>query len=83
MMGNPLPCVSVNLFFTVEHDENHTEGVQGGHKRPDQTGDHQIKMTVRHRARQNLILTEEASSHQRQRGQRRAPDQEADVYQRN
>ncbi len=28
MVGNPLPCMSMNLFFTVEYDENHPEGVQ-------------------------------------------------------
>lgn len=40
-------------------------------------------MAIGHRACQNLILTEEACGDKRQCGQRRAPTEEADVYQRN
>ncbi|CNV33053.1 Uncharacterised protein [Salmonella enterica subsp. enterica serovar Bovismorbificans] len=40
-------------------------------------------MTVRHRPGQDLILTEEARSDQRQRRQRRAAHQEAGIHQRN
>ena len=83
MMGDPLPCVRVNLLFTVEHNENHAEGVQRGHKGADQARHHQVDMTVGHRPRQDLILTEEACGNERQSGQRRAPHQEADVHQRN
>ncbi|MNE80950.1 hypothetical protein D3C80_1775630 [compost metagenome] len=60
MMGNPLPCMRVNLFFAVEDDENHTEGVQRGHKRTDQTCHHQIDMTIRHSTCKDFVLTEEA-----------------------
>ena len=73
----------VNLLFTVEYDENHTESVQRGHKGADQARYHQIDMAVGHRASQNLILTEEACGDKRQSGQRRAPHQEADINQRN
>ncbi|MNY72421.1 hypothetical protein D3C86_2109770 [compost metagenome] len=65
----------------MEHDENHTEGVQRGHERTDQAGNHQVDVTVGHRTRQDLILTEEACGDQRQCRQRSAPHQEADVNQ--
>ena len=83
VVGDPLPCVSVNLFFTVEYDENHTEGIQGGHERTDQTRNHQIDMTIRHGTRKDFVLTEEARGDQRQCRQRRAAHQEADIHQRN
>ena len=70
VMSNPLPCVSVNLFFTVEYDENHTEGIQGGHERTDQTRNHQIDMTIRHGTGKDFVLTEEARGNQRQCSQR-------------
>ncbi len=66
-------CVRVDLFFTVEDDEDHPEGIQRGHKRPDQAGYHQVDMTVSHRASEDFVLTEEACGNQRQCGQRRAP----------
>ena len=79
----PFHGVSVNLFFSVEDDENHTEGVERGHKRTDQTCHHQIDMTIRHRTREDLILTEEARSDQRQCRQCCAAHQEAEINQRN
>ncbi len=41
------------FVLSVEDDENHTEGVERGHKRTDQTCHHQIDMTIRHRTRED------------------------------
>ncbi len=83
VMGNPLPGVRMNLLFTVEDDEDHTEGVQRGHERADQTRHHQIDMAVSHRPGKDFVFTEEARGNQRQRGERGATDQEAGIHQRN
>ncbi len=47
--------MSMNLFFTVEYDENHPEGVQRGRRTPTRPATIQIDMAVRHRAGEDLI----------------------------
>lgn len=63
----------MDLLFAVEDDEDHPEGVERGHKCADQTRNHQVDMTIRHRAGEDFVLTEEACGDERQCGQRRAP----------
>ncbi|MNC69551.1 hypothetical protein D3C75_1202550 [compost metagenome] len=67
MVSDAFKRMRVNLLFTVEDDEDHTEGIQGGHECTDQTCNHQVHMTIRHRTGQNLIFTEEARSNEWQR----------------
>ena len=62
----PLSRREREFVLSVEDDENHTEGVKRGHKCTDQTCHHQIDMSIRHRTREDPILTEEARSDQRQ-----------------
>lgn len=64
MVGNFFFCMSMNLFFIVEYDENYLEGVQGGYECVDQICYYQIDMVVCYCVSQDFIFIEEVCSDQ-------------------
>ena len=82
MVGKALSGVSLGLLLAVEGDEDEAEGVEGGEEGTTQTGPQQGALATGLHLPEDGVFTVETGGHQWQRGQGRAPHQEAGIDQR-